>query len=223
MFIDAAKQGLYLFPSSPQSYILLLTSGKAYSNLPEHTWIDYKKMENSFPNLSGVPRPPSFQQQPVMAATGSGCCGPQVLQMQNCCPPQQVVMPMVQPVQMQMVPQIMPLQQQQMPMMQPMQQPVLQPLQTGVIPAAMPQQIHQPMQPMQPPPLQPLQPVNTGSSYYASSPPVPGTPLPRYTSPVGGVPGMGIPVPQSPVQVQIVPGQPVGLGMQPQVQVPRYA
>jgi hypothetical protein len=44
-------QGLYLFPHHPASYILLLASGKAFSNLPEHTWEDYNKMAPALPPL----------------------------------------------------------------------------------------------------------------------------------------------------------------------------
>ncbi|KAJ4348696.1 uncharacterized protein N0V89_010074 [Didymosphaeria variabile] len=47
----SAVAGLYLFPQHQSSYILLLTSGKAFSNLPEHTWEDYNKMAPALPPL----------------------------------------------------------------------------------------------------------------------------------------------------------------------------
>ncbi|KAF9732168.1 hypothetical protein PMIN03_000622 [Paraphaeosphaeria minitans] len=58
---------LYLFPHHPASYILLLTSGKAFSNLPEHTWEDYNKMAPSLPPLiqTLAPIPCVPQSQPT--------------------------------------------------------------------------------------------------------------------------------------------------------------
>ena len=48
---DDYPQGLYLFPQQPASYVLLLTNGKSFSNLPEHTWEDYNKMAPALPTL----------------------------------------------------------------------------------------------------------------------------------------------------------------------------
>ncbi|CAI6329063.1 unnamed protein product [Periconia digitata] len=71
---------LYLFPSSPSSYVLLLTSGKAYSNLPEYTWADYNKMAPHLPvlvqTLSPIPCVPQAQLPPQIAQPprSTGCC-----------------------------------------------------------------------------------------------------------------------------------------------------
>ncbi|KAF2640670.1 hypothetical protein P280DRAFT_370132, partial [Massarina eburnea CBS 473.64] len=56
---EAPSFGLYLFPHHPTSYILLLTTGKAFSNLPEHTWEDYNKISPRLPQLrqSNAPIP----------------------------------------------------------------------------------------------------------------------------------------------------------------------
>lgn len=86
-------QGLYLFPYHPSSYILLLTTGKTFSNLPEFTWADYNKMAPAMPPLvqgtSPIPctpqvrpasqsQPPSQApvQQPQQQQLNSGCCAP---------------------------------------------------------------------------------------------------------------------------------------------------
>lgn len=64
-WLTCAK-GLYLFPHHPTSYILLLTSGKAFSNLPEHTWTDYNKMAPALPSTKQSPLPiPPVPQLPA--------------------------------------------------------------------------------------------------------------------------------------------------------------
>ncbi|KAF2676253.1 hypothetical protein K458DRAFT_424872 [Lentithecium fluviatile CBS 122367] len=110
--------GMYLFPHHPNAYILLLTSGKAFSNLPEHTWADYNKMAPALPQLTQsalpipcIPQPrqqpqllppqPQFQSQPQQR--NSGCC-PNHTGVHNCCPQQPIIVspygrppPMMQP------------------------------------------------------------------------------------------------------------------------------
>ncbi|ORY03557.1 hypothetical protein BCR34DRAFT_667373 [Clohesyomyces aquaticus] len=91
--------GLYLFPPEPKSYILLLTSGKAFSNLPEHTWADYNKMAPHLPplvqTLAPIPAVPQLRpqsqsqpQQPMQQQMSgqnlNGCC-PNPAPPQNCC------------------------------------------------------------------------------------------------------------------------------------------
>ncbi|KAF2179047.1 hypothetical protein K469DRAFT_717558 [Zopfia rhizophila CBS 207.26] len=86
--------GLYLFSNYPNSYVLLLTNGKAFSNLPEHTWPDYNKMAPSLPNLTQtltpIPPMPIPQQQPPPPQPQphqTGCCPPSgPLAPHNCCP-----------------------------------------------------------------------------------------------------------------------------------------
>lgn len=99
--------GLYLFPNYAQSYVLLLTSGKAFSNLPEHTWPDYNKMAPSLPSfvqtqapIPPVPQPrvqqpvphpqiqPQLQMQPqFQQPRNPGCCPlGATMQPHNCCP-----------------------------------------------------------------------------------------------------------------------------------------
>ncbi|KAF1951971.1 hypothetical protein CC80DRAFT_495620 [Byssothecium circinans] len=95
--------GLYLFPHNPASYILLLTSGKAFSNLPEYTWADYNKMAPHLPRLKQsaspipcVPSQPSqpapqqqqqYQRQPSHAPPAPGCCpNAPTTASHNCCP-----------------------------------------------------------------------------------------------------------------------------------------
>lgn len=100
------EQGLYLFPHYPNHYILLLTSGKTFSNLPEHTWVDYNKMAPALPPLVQSaapipcmpqsrqqpqprpiqPQPPQqFQMQPQYVVTG--CCPIGTTAPHNCCAP----------------------------------------------------------------------------------------------------------------------------------------
>lgn len=98
--------GVHLFPSHPNSYILILTSGKAFSNLPEFTWVDYNKMAPALPAfvqsmqpIPPMPQPKSPQPQPA---------------------------PQMQP-QITMQPQqMMGMQQPMMQMQQPYQQPYVQ-------------------------------------------------------------------------------------------------
>ncbi|KAF2731409.1 hypothetical protein EJ04DRAFT_579122 [Polyplosphaeria fusca] len=102
-FLEGARDfsgvaGLYLFPTHPDSYILLLTSGKAFSNLPEHTWPDYSKMADKLPATvqtslpvppSPVIRQPQPQQQllqPSMAPQHNHHSPTSPLSPQNCCP-----------------------------------------------------------------------------------------------------------------------------------------
>lgn len=95
--------GLYLFPSHASSYILLLTSGKAFSNLPEHTWADYNKIAPALPPLaqSGLPIPcspqprpaPQSQLAPQPQRADPGCCPNEGAAVHNCCPQQPVVAP----------------------------------------------------------------------------------------------------------------------------------
>lgn len=104
--------GLYLFPHYPASYILLLTSGKVFSNLPEHTWTDYNKMAPALPAtkqsplpIPPVPQRPGYEQylattpqsptvfsnvqQPISGPSSQqhrpNCCPPN--RGGNCCPP----------------------------------------------------------------------------------------------------------------------------------------
>jgi hypothetical protein len=63
-----SHEGLHLFPSHPDAYILITTSGKAFSNLPEFTWPDYNKMASALPmsvqNMQPIPPIPQLRQQP---------------------------------------------------------------------------------------------------------------------------------------------------------------
>lgn len=47
-------------PSHPNAYVVILTSGKMFSNLPEHTWTDYSKMADKLPPFvqQRAPLPP---------------------------------------------------------------------------------------------------------------------------------------------------------------------
>ncbi|KAL6705231.1 hypothetical protein ACN47E_007191 [Coniothyrium glycines] len=106
--------GLHLFPSHANAYILILTNGKAFSNLPECTWVDYNKMSAALPTsvqsmqpIPPIPQPkqphqqsqpqpqpqPQFQQphQPQQQThhhyqppSQHNCC-PQPLPGQTCC------------------------------------------------------------------------------------------------------------------------------------------
>lgn len=92
---------MHLFPSHPDAYILIKTDGKAFSNLPEFTWVDYNKIAAALPNFvqgmqpippmpqaRGIPRNP--QPQPRSLAQPQ-YQQPQYQQQQqqrpNCCPP----------------------------------------------------------------------------------------------------------------------------------------
>ncbi|KAF2865609.1 hypothetical protein BDV95DRAFT_612486 [Massariosphaeria phaeospora] len=109
-FLDECRDfggvaGLYLFPASPPSYVLLLTTGKAFSNLPEHTWADYNKMAPALPPLvqtqAPIPAVPQTQVQQVL---------------------QQLQQGQQQPAAVGQVPQQPPVQQLQQQLQQPLQQ-----------------------------------------------------------------------------------------------------
>ena len=38
-------------PTQANAYVLVLTNGKTFSNLPEHTWADYAKMADKLPTF----------------------------------------------------------------------------------------------------------------------------------------------------------------------------
>ncbi|OCK95118.1 uncharacterized protein K441DRAFT_557693 [Cenococcum geophilum 1.58] len=97
-------KGLYLFPSTPEAYVLLTLAGTAFSNLPPHTWTDYNRISSAFPRSQppltsqtsqiGIQSPPPQYVQPVATA-------PQ-LQTQTqspLSPPPQYVQPATQPLQ----------------------------------------------------------------------------------------------------------------------------
>ena len=71
MTILTTQQGVHLFPSHPNSYILILTSGKAFSNLPECTWPDYNKIAPALPTFvqGSLPIPPTPQQRSAQPQT----------------------------------------------------------------------------------------------------------------------------------------------------------
>ncbi|KAF2243410.1 hypothetical protein BU26DRAFT_117282 [Trematosphaeria pertusa] len=90
--------GLYLFAHHPNSYVLLLTSGKAFSNLPEHTWADYNKMAPALPPLvqtmSPIPCTPQPRQQaPAPVPQPHPQLQPQQRIQTGCCPTGMVVAP----------------------------------------------------------------------------------------------------------------------------------
>ncbi len=118
---DYIAKGVHLFPSHPNCYILILTSGKAFSNLPECTWPDYNKMAPAFPPFvqTSQPIPPMPQQRPVQPQPAP----PQMQQQQ----PQRIVQPAMH--------------MQQQPFQQGYQQPYQQPY------APPQQQYGQPQQP----------------------------------------------------------------------------
>lgn len=98
-------QGLYLFPTHPDCYILLLMTGKAFAHLPDHTWEDYNKMAPSLPKLKqiglpvpAIPQPeaqasrqlqpqPHFQQLISQTQPQKNPPGSFVFVPHNCCPP----------------------------------------------------------------------------------------------------------------------------------------
>lgn len=107
--LNQLYQGLHLFPHHPNSYVMILTSGKAFSNLPEHTWADYNKMAPALPPTvqtsapippvpqarpTSTPQQPQPQMQPQTqqqfapqqqgVITNAGCCPP--APSHNCCP-----------------------------------------------------------------------------------------------------------------------------------------
>ncbi|KAF2006224.1 hypothetical protein P154DRAFT_615568 [Amniculicola lignicola CBS 123094] len=190
-FLEESKDftgiaGLYLFPQQPQSYVLLLTTGKAFSNLPEHTWEDYNKMADKLPSLvqTAAPIPampqarPLVQQQPLiqpqlqqqmlpqqpLIQNRTGCCPTHAPH--NCCPPQPQQQVLAQQFMQQMQPAYVAPAQPQFYNGQTMgvvyqQQPVMMGQQQMQRPVQM--QMQQPMmgQPMMGQPMmgQPMQPM----------------------------------------------------------------
>lgn len=58
-------------PTQANAYVLVLTNGKTFSNLPEHTWADYAKMADKLPSfvqhmapLPPIPAPPQMAALP---------------------------------------------------------------------------------------------------------------------------------------------------------------
>lgn len=53
-------QAVHLMPTQANAYVLVLTTGKTFSNLPEHTWPDYAKMADKLPSFvqQMAPLPP---------------------------------------------------------------------------------------------------------------------------------------------------------------------
>jgi hypothetical protein len=84
-------QAVHLMPTQANAYVMVLTNGKVFSNLPEHTWSDYVKMADKLPNfvqymspLPPMPAPPQMAAPPRQA---------QVQTQQTLMPPQQTPMP----------------------------------------------------------------------------------------------------------------------------------
>jgi len=94
------------------AYVLILTNGKTFSNLPEQTWADYKKMADKLPpfvqHMAPLPPLPQLQLQPQQQMPApplqqfqglppdykqsqraqSGCCPPgHAHAPHTCCPP----------------------------------------------------------------------------------------------------------------------------------------
>ncbi|KAJ4985825.1 hypothetical protein SVAN01_08723 [Stagonosporopsis vannaccii] len=102
---------MHLMTTQANAYVLILTNGKTFSNLPEHTWADYAKMADKLPSfvqhmapLPPMPQlqlqpqpqlPPQPQQHPALPPdykqsqrAQSGCCPPVNANAQHaCCPP----------------------------------------------------------------------------------------------------------------------------------------
>ena len=77
-------QAVHLMPTQANAYVMVLTNGKTFSNLPEHTWSDYVKMADKLPNFVQYMAPlPPMPALPHMAAP------PRQAQVQ----PQQIPMP----------------------------------------------------------------------------------------------------------------------------------
>ncbi|KAF1348288.1 hypothetical protein EJ07DRAFT_169644 [Lizonia empirigonia] len=57
---EAPCFALHLMPTQANAYVLVLTTGKTFSNLPEHTWPDYAKMADKLPSFvqQMAPLPP---------------------------------------------------------------------------------------------------------------------------------------------------------------------
>ncbi|KAF3041521.1 hypothetical protein E8E12_004920 [Didymella heteroderae] len=67
----AGIAAVHLMPTQANAYVLVLTNGKTFSNLPEHTWADYTKMADKLPHfvqhmapLPPMPAPAQIQQPP---------------------------------------------------------------------------------------------------------------------------------------------------------------
>lgn len=76
-------------PAQANAYVLILTNGKTFSNLPEHTWADYAKMADKLPMfvqhmapLPSMPAPPQVLQPPPQMQPSSQV-PPQVQQFQG--------------------------------------------------------------------------------------------------------------------------------------------
>lgn len=112
MFIDSSDvmgnatddlQAVHLMPTQANAYVLIQTNGKAFSNLPEHTWKDYAKMADKLPifaqHMAPLPpmpippqvpqaHPPPPQPQPQQhQGQPPGYIQSQRTQSGNCCPP----------------------------------------------------------------------------------------------------------------------------------------
>ncbi|KAF1830101.1 hypothetical protein BDW02DRAFT_642408 [Decorospora gaudefroyi] len=78
---------LHLFPSHPNAYILILTTGSTFSNLPECTWADYNKIAAALPSQftqTRLPIPPMPQYTSTPKAQTHGETAQ--IQRYNCCP-----------------------------------------------------------------------------------------------------------------------------------------
>ncbi|KAH6642474.1 hypothetical protein C7974DRAFT_430928 [Boeremia exigua] len=64
---EAPCFAVHLMPPQANAYVLILTNGKTFSNLPEHTWADYAKMADKLPAFvqQMAPLPPMPQQRVV--------------------------------------------------------------------------------------------------------------------------------------------------------------
>ncbi|KAF2633148.1 hypothetical protein BU25DRAFT_452956 [Macroventuria anomochaeta] len=102
---------VHLMPTQANAYVLILTNGKTFSNLPEHTWADYAKMADKLPTFvqhmaplppmpappqvhppQMPPRPQQYQDQPPeykqSQRAQSGCCPhANTGAPHTCCPP----------------------------------------------------------------------------------------------------------------------------------------
>ncbi|KAF1926687.1 uncharacterized protein M421DRAFT_213913 [Didymella exigua CBS 183.55] len=62
---------VHLMPTQANAYVLVLTNGTTFSNLPEHTWADYAKMADKLPafvqHMTPLPPMPAPQPQPPHA------------------------------------------------------------------------------------------------------------------------------------------------------------
>ncbi|KAF2502693.1 hypothetical protein BU16DRAFT_16975 [Lophium mytilinum] len=157
-FSDIA--GLWLFPSHPDCYIMTTMEGKAFSNLPEHTWQDYTKMAHSIPDLRPKPQmqpmpmmvPQQMSPQPVLYAQ------PQQFAPNPMSPPPGYVHPF-QPQPQTLVPQPMIPQATGVAYGQPQQRAV-----------SAPQTPLTPLTPMTPPPQYAATPVQLQGQFFPPQP-----------------------------------------------------